>query len=61
MDSNKQQITFINQPQNSKVLYMHFFSGGPEGRHIGGLLAHLGDIPLAFIAMKIGYDLATKK
>jgi hypothetical protein len=34
-----------------------YAKGGPEGRMAGGLISHLGDIPLVFVCLKVAYDL----
>ncbi len=41
-----------------RVIYgVGYATGGPGGRHLGGLIAHMGDLPLAFMTMKIGYEM----
>ena len=41
-----------------RVIYGYGYSkGGPEGRMAGGLISHLGDIPLVFTCLKVAYDL----
>ena len=41
-----------------RVIYgAGYASGGPSGRTLGGIIAHLGDIPLVFLALKISYDM----
>ena len=43
-----------------KVIYGYGYStGGPQGRHIGGIISHLGDIPLVVTCLKISYDMIT--
>ena len=44
-----------------RVVYaMGYAANGPNGRHIGGLITHLGDVPLAIMTMKIGYNMIMK-
>lgn len=44
-----------------RIVYANgYASKGPEGRYLGSLLFHLGDIPLAIMAMKIGYNMIAK-
>ena len=43
------------------VLYgIGYANDGPDGRHIGSVVSHLGDIPLAVMCMKIGYTMIMK-
>ena len=45
-----------------KIIYGYGYStGGPNGRYAGGIISHLGDMPLIFICMKIGYDMVVSK
>jgi len=38
-----------------------YAGGGPEGRRLGGILSHLGDVPLLYVLpIKIAYDLLLK-
>lgn len=37
-----------------------YATGGPKGRSIGGLVSHLGDVPLVILCFKIAYDLISK-
>ena len=40
-----------------RVIYGYgYSSGGPEGRYLGGIVTHLGDIPLVVLSCKIAYD-----
>ena len=34
-----------------------YSKGGPEGRMAGGIISHLGDVPLVFVCLKTAYDL----
>ena len=33
-----------------------YAKGGPDGRMVGGILSHFGDLPLMIMTFKIGYD-----
>jgi glutathione S-transferase len=45
----------------SKVIYGYGYAkSGPSGRMIGGILSHLGDIPLFGMMLKIAYDMIQK-
>ena len=45
----------------SRVLYGYGYAkNGPKGRLVGGILSHLGDIPLIGLVLKIGYDMIKK-
>ena len=33
---------------------------GPEGRFLGGVISHCGDVPLAIMVMKLGYTMIMK-
>ena len=44
-----------------RVVYgIGYASKGPSGRMAGGLLSHMGDIPLAILTMKVGYTMIMK-
>ena len=44
-----------------RIIYGYgYSSGGPSGRHVGGAISHLGDIPLIVISFKIAYDMIFK-
>ena len=44
-----------------KVIYGYGYStGGPSGRQLGGIISHLGDIPLVVTTLKIAYDMITE-
>jgi len=45
-----------------RIIYGYGYAkGGPQGRMIGGILSHLGDIPLLLvIPLKIAYDSLSK-
>jgi glutathione S-transferase len=41
-----------------KIVYGYGYAkNGPTGRHVGGLIGHLGDMPLQVALFKIVYDL----
>ena len=41
-----------------RIVYGYgYASGGPQGRMFGGILSHLGDIPLVVTSLKIAYDM----
>jgi len=45
-----------------RVIYGYGYAkGGPNGRMFGGILSHLGDLPLIVTSMKIAYDMISKK
>ncbi len=45
----------------SRVIYGYGYAkSGPKGRMLGGILSHLGDIPLMGMILKIGYDMIKK-
>lgn len=56
-------IRYLPPPANNSELY---YNASLEdicthcGRHLGCLIIHIGDLPLAFITMKIGYEMIKK-
>ena len=45
-----------------RIVYGYGYSrSGPNGRHIGATIAHLGDVPLVGLCCKIAYDMITKQ
>lgn len=38
-----------------------YATGGPKGRTFGGIISHLGDLPLMFMTFYIGYNMITNK
>lgn len=44
-----------------RVIYGIGYAGsGPKGRYLGGLITHLGDIPLAIMSMRLAYTMIIK-
>lgn len=44
-----------------RVIYGIGYAGsGPEGRYLGGVITHLGDIPLAIMSMRLAYTMIMK-
>jgi len=44
-----------------RIIYGYgYATGGPKGRMLGGIISHLGDIPLVIITLKIAYDMIKK-
>ena len=44
-----------------RIIYGYGYArGGPNGRYVGAIMFHLGDIPLVFQSFKIAYDLLKK-
>jgi glutathione S-transferase len=44
-----------------RVIYgIGYASSGPNGRYLGGLITHFGDIPLAIMSMRIAYTTIMK-
>jgi glutathione S-transferase len=41
-----------------RVIYgVGYATGGPGGRYLGVLIAKMGELPLAFMTMKVGYEM----
>lgn len=44
-----------------RVFYgVGYSKSGPEGRHLGHLLSHCGDVPLSIMVMRMGYTMIVK-
>jgi glutathione S-transferase len=43
-----------------RIIYGYgYATGGPSGRRLGGMIAHLGDVPLTVLCLKIAYEMIT--
>ena len=57
----KESVCFGMSWVMGKFMYgWGYAKGGPNGRKVGGLVAHLGDIPLAVLCIKCGLETLAK-